>query len=59
MSDQGRAVRHEALEAIVLLLNPITPHISHALWQALGHAKRCWKTCRSRRPIRPRWCAMR
>ena len=37
MSDQGRAVRHEAFEAIVLLLNPITPHIAHALWQALGH----------------------
>ena len=35
-SDQGRAVRHEAFEAIVLLLNPITPHICHALWQALG-----------------------
>ena len=37
MTEIGRAVRHEALEAIVLLLNPITPHISHALWQALGH----------------------
>jgi leucyl-tRNA synthetase len=37
MSDQGRAVRHEAFEAIVLLLNPITPHFSHAAWQALGH----------------------
>jgi len=36
-SDQGRAVRHEAFEAIVLLLNPITPHVSHALWQVLGH----------------------
>jgi leucyl-tRNA synthetase len=36
--DQGRAVRQEALEAAVLLLNPITPHASHALWQALGHA---------------------
>ena len=36
-SAQGRAVRHEAFEAIVLLLNPITPHIAHALWQALGH----------------------
>jgi leucyl-tRNA synthetase len=22
---------------VVLLLNPITPHTSHALWQALGH----------------------
>ena len=37
MSDQGRAVRHEALEAMVLLLNPVTPHTSHALWQVLGH----------------------
>ena len=37
-SEQGRAVRHEALEAMVLLLNPVVPHISHALWQALGHA---------------------
>ncbi|HVR81837.1 MAG TPA: class I tRNA ligase family protein [Luteimonas sp.] len=37
MSDQGRAVRHEALQSMVLLLNPVTPHVSHALWQALGH----------------------
>jgi len=36
-SDQGRAVRHEALEAMVLLLNPVTPHVCHALWQVLGH----------------------
>jgi leucyl-tRNA synthetase len=39
MSDQGRAVRHETLQAMVLLLNPVTPHVSHALWQALGHAE--------------------
>jgi leucyl-tRNA synthetase len=39
MSDQGRAVRHEAFETLVLLLNPITPHASHALWQVLGHAE--------------------
>jgi leucyl-tRNA synthetase len=38
-SDQGRAVRHEALEAMVLLLNPVTPHIAHTLWQVLGHAE--------------------
>nr|WP_246372148.1 leucine--tRNA ligase [Lysobacter penaei] len=37
MSDQGRAVRHEVLQAMVLMLNPVTPHVSHALWQALGH----------------------
>jgi leucyl-tRNA synthetase len=36
-SEQGRAVRGEALQAMVLLLNPITPHTSHALWQLLGH----------------------
>jgi len=36
-SNQARAVRQEALEAAVLLLNPITPHSSHALWQLLGH----------------------
>ncbi|HEY0862033.1 MAG TPA: class I tRNA ligase family protein, partial [Pseudoxanthomonas sp.] len=38
-SPQGRAVRQEALESAVLLLNPITPHASHALWQVLGHAE--------------------
>ncbi len=37
-SDAGRALRHEALEAMVLLLNPFTPHACHALWQVLGHA---------------------
>jgi len=36
-SDQGRAVRHEALESMVLLLNPIVPHVAHALWQTLGN----------------------
>ncbi len=34
---QDRAVRQEALEAAVLLLAPITPHICQALWEALGH----------------------
>jgi len=36
-SDQARAVRQEALEMAVLMLAPITPHICHQLWQALGH----------------------
>ena len=36
-SDAARAVRQEALEMLVLMLAPITPHISHELWQALGH----------------------
>jgi leucyl-tRNA synthetase len=37
-SPQGRAVVREALNAIVLLLSPIVPHISHELWHALGHS---------------------
>ena len=37
LSDQGRALRHDVLQAMVLLLNPVTPHVAHALWQALGH----------------------
>ncbi len=39
MSEQGRAVRHETLQTMVLLLNPVTPHISHHLWQVLGNAE--------------------
>ncbi len=36
-SEGGRAVEHEALEAVVLMLSPMTPHICHALWKELGH----------------------
>jgi len=32
-----RAVRQEALEAIVLMLSPIVPHVTHELWRVLGH----------------------
>lgn len=39
VSDNGRALRQEVLESVVLLLNPITPHACHALWQQLGHAE--------------------
>jgi leucyl-tRNA synthetase len=35
-SAQGRAVRHEALKLAIVILSPITPHVCHALWQALG-----------------------
>ena len=35
----ARAAEREALEAIVLSLSPIVPHICHALWQALGHGE--------------------
>ena len=33
----GLAVEREALEAAVLLLAPIVPHICHSLWLTLGH----------------------
>jgi leucyl-tRNA synthetase len=36
-SAQGRAVRQEALELLVLMLAPIIPHASHRLWHELGH----------------------
>ncbi len=36
-SEQGRAVLQEALESVVLMLNPITPHICDALWRGLGY----------------------
>ena len=36
--EQCLAVEREALEAAVALLAPIVPHISHELWQQLGHS---------------------
>ncbi len=35
-SAQDRALLQEVWEAVVLMLNPIVPHIGHALWQALS-----------------------
>ncbi len=32
-----RPVVRETLEAMVLMLQPVAPHITHVLWQALGH----------------------
>ncbi len=34
-TDQDRAVVGEALEAAVLVLSPITPHLSHTLWERM------------------------
>ena len=36
-SAEMRAVQHEAIEACVLMLSPMVPHIAHTLWQMLGH----------------------
>ena len=36
-SDNGHAIRQETLEAIILMLSPIIPHICKQLWQELGH----------------------
>ena len=36
-SENGKAIRQEALEAILLMLAPITPHICMQLWSELGH----------------------
>jgi leucyl-tRNA synthetase len=36
-TDTGRAVQRESLEAVVVMLSPMVPHICHALWQHLGH----------------------
>jgi leucyl-tRNA synthetase len=57
-SEQGRAVVREALEAVVLMLSPIVPHICHALWARLGHETvlidRSWNCV-----ARSRWASMR
>ncbi|NDV91617.1 leucine--tRNA ligase [Alteromonas sp. 345S023] len=34
---QDIAVMREAVESVLLLLNPITPHICHTLWHMLGY----------------------
>jgi leucyl-tRNA synthetase len=36
---QDRCVLQEGLEIAVLGLSPIIPHVTHALWRALGHEK--------------------
>jgi leucyl-tRNA synthetase len=37
-SGAGRPVWREALESLVLLMAPFTPHVSEEMWQRLGHA---------------------
>ncbi|MDT0602741.1 leucine--tRNA ligase [Thalassotalea castellviae] len=35
-STEDRAVMHEAIQALVLMLTPIVPHVCHHLWQIIG-----------------------
>ena len=34
---ETRAVLREAIEAIVLMVSPFTPHVAEELWERLGH----------------------
>jgi leucyl-tRNA synthetase len=36
-SQNGQALRQQCFEALTLMLAPITPHLTHALWKKLGH----------------------
>jgi len=36
-SDADKALMQEALDSIVIMLSPVTPHLAEKLWQALGH----------------------
>jgi len=38
-SDNGRAIMREGLETSILLLSPIVPHITDALWREFGHTE--------------------
>jgi len=38
-SDQGKALKQNVLDSVLLMLSPIVPHITHQLWSALGHKK--------------------
>ena len=36
-SNEGKAIRQEVFDNMVLMLAPIIPHVCHQLWQDLGH----------------------
>jgi len=38
-STEDKAVMQEAVRAVVLMLTPIVPHLSHQLWQVIGDGK--------------------
>jgi leucyl-tRNA synthetase len=39
LSEFPKAVIHEGFSILLRLLNPITPHFTHVLWQELGYGK--------------------
>ena len=42
-SDEGKAVAREVLEATIILLSPIVPHICEALWAELNAGSALWQ----------------
>lgn len=43
-SKEGRTVLKEALEKLILLLSPFTPHISEEIWEKMGYTTRLYGT---------------
>jgi len=39
VTETGKNIRHEVLELIILMLSPIIPHVSHVLWNHMGHTE--------------------
>jgi leucyl-tRNA synthetase len=39
VSDEDKAVMQEAVRAVILMLTPIVPHLSHQLWENLNDGK--------------------
>jgi len=42
-SSQGKTVCKETLEAIILMLAPIIPHVCHVMWERLGNEQAVYK----------------
>ena len=42
---KGRPVLREALESVLLLLNPFTPHVCEEMWARLGHSEGLVRAC--------------
>jgi len=41
-SEEGRELLKEALEKLILLLSPFSPHISEEIWERMGHKTRLY-----------------